>query len=130
MSAFPKSAVGLISLFIFVTWLVFMMGINEISSPLASVNDMTTSVINNLGNASQNIISGNEGLFGFGVISSFFSLIWNLLLIPLLFVVQIFVTFATFISIMTFLPLELSGIILVLIGVGLVLSLLRFIIPE
>ena len=130
MSAFPKSAVGLISLAIFVTWLVFLMGISEISDPLTEVNGMTTETINNVDDASKNIISGNEGLFGFGIISSFFSLIWNLLLIPILFVVQIFVAFTTFISVMTFLPLEISGIIIALMGVGLILSLLRIVIPE
>lgn len=130
MSAFPKSTVGLISLFIFVAWLVFMMDIPQVSEPLTTVNDMTNSAINNVGSASESIISGDEGIFGFGIISSVLRLIGNLILIPLLFVVQIFVSFAVFVSVLTMLPIQISGIIIALMGVGLILSLLRFIIPE
>lgn len=130
MTAFPKSAVGLISLFLFVAWLVFLMDIPQISEPTQAVQGMTNGAIGRVGNASQQIISGDEGLFGFGIISSFFTLIGNLILIPLLFIAQIFVSFASFISVLTLLPIQISGIIIALIGVGLILSLLRFIIPE
>jgi len=130
MSAFPKSAVGLISLFIFVVWLVFMMEIPAITEPLSIVSTMTNEAINGVNEASTGIVSSDEGLFGFSRISSFFSLIWNLILIPLLFIVQIFVGLAAFISVLTLLPIQISGIIIALISVGLILSLLKFIIPE
>ena len=130
MSAFPKSAVGLISLFIFVAWLVFMMEIPAITEPLSIVTTMTNDAMKGVSDASEGIVSSDEGLFGFSRISSFFSLIWNLILIPLLFVVQIFVGFATFVSVMLMLPIQISGIIVALISVGLILSLLKVIIPE
>ncbi len=129
-SAFPGSTRGLISLFIFVAWLIFMMDIALISEPLTTVTDMTNVAINNVGTASDSIISGDEGLFGFGIISSVLSLIGNLILIPLLFVVQIFVSFAVFISVLTMLPIQISGILIALLSVGLILSLLRVMIPE
>jgi len=129
-SAFPGTAKGFIALFIFVAWLVFMMGIPSVNEPLTIVNDMSNSAMNGVSEASDSLLSGNEGLFGFGIISSFFSLIWNLILIPLLFVVQIFVSFAVFISVLTLLPVQISGILIAIMSVGLILSLLKFIIPE
>ncbi len=129
-SAFPGTAKGFIALFIFVAWLVFMMEISSINEPLSIVNDMSTAAMNGVSEASSNLLSGDEGLFGFGIISSFFSLVWNLILIPLLFVVQIFVSFAVFISVLTLLPIQISGILIAIMSVGLILSLLKFIIPE
>jgi len=129
-SAFPGTARGLIALFIFVAWLVFMMDIPQVTEPLAIVNTMSTNAMNGVTDASTNILSGDEGLFGFGIISSFLSLIWNLILIPLLFVGQIFVSFAVFISVLTMLPIQISGILIALLSVGLILSLLKFVIPE
>jgi len=129
-SAFPGTAKGFIALFIFVAWLVFMMDIPQVSEPLTIVNSMSNNAMTGVTNASTNILSGDEGLFGFGIISSFLSLIWNLILIPLLFVVQIFVSFAVFISVLTLLPIQISGILIAIMSVGLILSLLKFIIPE
>jgi len=129
-SAFPGTAKGFIALFIFVAWLVFMMGIPSVNEPLTIVNDMSNSAVNGVSEASDSLLSGDEGLFGFGIISSFFSLIWNLILIPLLFVVQIFVSFAVFISVLTLLPVQISGILIAIMSVGLILSLLKYIIPE
>ena len=130
MSAFPKSAVGLISLFIFVAWLVFMMEIPQISDPIDSINIANEITFNNIRSAGDNIMSGDEGLFGFGIISSFFVIVWNLLLIPILFVISILIELVLFISVLTMLPIQISGIIIALLSVGLILSLLKFIIPE
>lgn len=129
-SAFPGTARGLIALFLFVAWLVFMMDIPSVNEPLTVVNDMSNAAMTGINEASSTLLSGDEGLFGFGIISSFLSLIWNLILIPLLFVVQIFVSFAVFISVLTMLPIQISGILIALLSVGLILSLLKFIIPE
>lgn len=130
MSAFPKSAIGLISLFIFVAWLVFMLNVREISEPLTVVNEINDETMNRIQDASTNIISGDEGLFGLGIISSVVSLIGNVILAGLLFFVSIFVSLAAFISVLLLIPIQISGLILTLISIGFVMSLLKFIIPE
>jgi hypothetical protein len=91
---------------------------------------MSNEAIANVQSSSENLLSGDEGLFGFGIISSFAVFVTNLILIPLLFIVQIFVSFAVFVSVLTLLPIQISGILIAILSVGLILSLLKFIIPE
>lgn len=128
-SAFPGTAIGLISLFIFVVFLATMMEIPGTESITWSA-DTTSKTIASFGDAANSLVSSDEGFFGFGRISSFVDLIWNLALIPIVFIVQIFVSFAVFISLITLLPFEISGLLVVILGAGLILSLLKYIIPE
>lgn len=130
MSALPKSTLGLISLFIFVAWLVFLMAPTSITEPLGVVNDANADTMDRIENSATDIVTGDPGFLGINTLVSGTSLVGNLILAWLLFIVSMVVSMVIFFSVLLMIPVEISGILVALISIGFIMSLLRAVIPE
>jgi hypothetical protein len=119
MSAFPKTAVGIISLAVFVGYLVNLI-FNQKTNTNA-VTQLTQTSQNNLVKALEQINNGTsftDVIFGIGsFIVNFFIMLGG-------FIAGIFISFATFITALTGLPVVISQIIIAIISIGLFFALL------
>lgn len=128
VSFLPRTAIGLIGLFIFVAWLVYLLSYPGVTEPLEAVTNFTNVAQENLGNAASQQLDTSCGLLC--NLEGFFGTIFWFLVMVMGFIASVFVTLITFISAITLLPLQVSGIIVALMSCGLIFSLIKFFIPE
>lgn len=119
MGAFPKTAVGLTSLAVFVGYLVNLI-LNQNAKP-NSITTTTQTAQNNLVSALNQIDNGTswtDTLFGI------LSFIGNFLVMLAGFIAGIFISFAVFITQISGLPVVISQLLIAILTIGLMFALL------
>lgn len=112
---------------ILVGWLVSLLPIFGGQAPLDPIIDTAEEAQTNMVNAASGL---NQTSGTYESITSVFSIIWNIIVMVITFIAGIFISMATFITVMLGLPVILSGVIIVVISVGMIFSLIKIIIPD
>ena len=124
MSAFPKTAVGILSFMIFTGYLIFLVfgGQNQIH-----FEKRITDAQNGISDAAKGLNS-DSGIFG--SITAVFSLFFNMLLLILGVVIGMFNALAVFLTSVFLLPLLISQIIVTISSIGLLFAMLSKVIQT
>ncbi len=133
MGALPSSAVGLVSLFFFVAFLVFLMHAETQGDPLHGAIDTINSNNVNFQNTAANLSQQPQGTSFWSTLSkldNFMQMLFALGNVIVGYVSAMFMAIVTFISSITSLPIEISTIIVIMSGVGFFFSIFKYIIPE
>lgn len=131
----PRTAVGIIGFMLFTGWLIAMM-FTPSDSTLHDTNQNIANTQKDLAEAAKNTasnLSGTDvGWFGntYGSITGFFQVALNLVILIANFLLVIFASFAAVISTITFLPVEISEILIMLLSIGLIFALLSKVIET
>lgn len=122
MSFFPKSAVGLVGLFIFTAWLTSQAF--PPSPELEAILDITTTAQTNIEVATEGITSESGGFSIIGSVGAVFSILFNLFIMAVGFIGTIFLSLVMFVTSISGLPSQISQIIIISISVGFIFALL------
>ncbi len=126
MSFLPKTAVGILGLFIFVGWLANEIINNPQFGLLDSVTSLTTDSLANI--QSLEDTGTSNGIFGFA--SDIISIVFNMFLLIFGILLFVPVSLETFLLYVLMLPPQISLILTVLFSVGAVFTLIKLLVPD
>ena len=127
----PHTAVGLFTFIILVGWLVSMLPIfGSSEAPLDSITKTASEAQQNIATSASKLNSTETGTGIYGSVTAVFTIIWNFVIMVISFIVGMFVSMATFITVMLGLPIMISGIVIVILFTGVIFALIKVIIPD
>ena len=119
----PKTAVGLVGMFVFTAWLVGQVYTDRFPQ-LQLINDITTGAQENIAAAAEGVTASSGGFDIIGSIGAVGTVLFNLFVMLVAFVGSIFISSAMFVTALTDLPIQISEILITLISVGFIFTLI------